>query len=179
MKFSSATAFADLTPYQGHLWSIRFINDADMNVFDAGGSIGKEFPALSVQEDLFTINFDQIQIANGLTIPVPQYVTYLGNININFWDKMTDSDVLLLEKTFVDWAGYIHNSNAFKNLDDPKVTRTIEILKYNPKTNSPVAVSRYRVLPPDVLVFNPTGAADVYTNTVRLTIVGTEKIHDK
>jgi len=179
MKFSSATAFDDLTPYQGHLWSIRFVDDTNMNVFDAGGAIGKEFPALSVQEDLFTINFDQIQIANGITIPVPQYVSYLGNININFWDKMTQSDVLILEKLFTNWATYIHNSNSFKSLDDSKVTKTIEILKYNPSSNSPVVTSRYRVLPPDVVVFNPTGAPDVYTNTVRLTIVGTQKIHDK
>lgn len=179
MKFSSATAFSDLTPYQGHLWSIRFISDSNMNVFDAGGSIGKEFPALSVQEDLFTINFDQIQIANGITIPVPQSVSYLGNININFWDKMVANDVLILEKMFVEWVSYIQSGNAFKNLDDPNVTKTIEISKYNAATDASIVTSRYRVLPPDVLVFNPTGAADVYTNTVRLTIVGTEKIHDR
>ena len=180
MKFSAKTAFDDLTPYQGHLWSIHFPGTTHFNAFNAGGSVGKEFPATTVQEDLFSVNYDQLVFGNGIALPVPQFVLYLGNLNITFWDKMTDNDVLLLEKFFVDWVQDIHEHNAFKKLgSNETVAKLIEIRKYNKTQTDIIRKSKYLVLPPDVLMFNPTGMSDLYTNTVRLPIIGTKAIHDK
>ena len=111
MKFSADSIMKSLTPFRGYLYTVHF-DDDDFNCLNSGGDIDTQFPAISVQEDLFNINYDQVSVVNGMSVQIPQYINYLGNLNLNFWDKMSEDQALLIEKAFIEWTGEVFNDNG-------------------------------------------------------------------
>ena len=65
----SFSHFADnWFPAISDLYSITF-SETSLNVLPAGGTIGNVFPATSVQEPIYSLEYEEVRLVSGLTLP--------------------------------------------------------------------------------------------------------------
>ena len=103
MKYSLESIHKTAVFFNGHLWTIRFA-DETVNILNAGGDIGKVYPAANLTEPLSSIMYDSVSVGNGTVLEFPKVVSYQSDLGITFYDSGKTEDLLKLNKFFIDWT---------------------------------------------------------------------------
>jgi len=167
---SSLRSTLTFEPYIEHNWWVAF---EGFDVRNSGGSIGLDFPALSVEENVASIEYDALYVANNFKVEFPRNISYLGDITITFYDD--GKRPLLLERLLLVWIDEVHSHNTINSPQD--VAKEITIYRSS-RTDSKVH-SKYKVLPPRNLDSNQTREVKVYNNTITLPIVQVLQLYEE
>ena len=153
-----------------HLWDIRFD--------DAPPPFNGWFPAVDVEENVFTLETKQLEFyMSTYELPV---TTTLFDLKITYLDDVN----LTLQKWFTKWINVeiLNNGQAITPLDE--CCKRVHISKFNHQRNNPnsdsnsVQQSSYWVFPKGGMHFNGTSDSEVVSKTVELVIAGTIDVNN-
>lgn len=173
MKYSLESIHKTAVFFNGHLWTIRFA-DETVNILNAGGDIGKVFPASNVTEPLSSIMYDSVSVGNGTVLDFPKVVSYQSDLGITFYHSGKTEDLLKLNKFFIDWTTLAEKHNGSEAgvglIRD--ISKRVFIHKYSRTSRTYVLSSEYIVLPPDNLSINNTADVSLLNSSINLKIIG-------
>ena len=146
-------------------YTVYFSSQDDLNIMNTKNDI-YIFPALSVEEHLYSVEFNEIRLIDGLTLPFPQSLQEYGYITIVFMDNEQWKLHNLLQNWGCNWQK--SDEGIFTKPEEQIKTIFIERTDL---TGRVVALSAYGVLPPESLRASNSTANSIVENTISLRVV--------
>jgi len=177
MQFSLASLQLSADYFPSYLYTVRLDGfSSEVNIQTAGGSVGSVIPAQHVEEDLFSIAFENLSIGPGIVLPIPQAVSFCGKVSITFYDSGKTGNLLVIEKQLTKWVNDIHTDQGF--IDLSQIEKTLTISKYSSESDGYVVQSVYGVFPPSDLKFSASNEVHLLQNSCTFQIVRIQKMDE-
>lgn len=145
MRYSLRSIHGTSDYFQTHLWTVKFFEPTP-NIQASAGNIGDVIPAQSVKEPVVEIDYEEVPVGPSFPLKIPKYVTYVGDLDIEFYDDGSKGSLLRIKNWIREWSREIHTGNAFTSIKE--MVKTCEVAKYSRDSKSPILRSIYNVLPP-------------------------------
>ena len=173
-KVSYSSIASDWKPAIQDLYTVSF-QDTSLNVLPAGlesSSGGNVFPATSVQEHIFSVDNEEIQLVSGIRVPFPVHVETYGTIDMTFTDSNKYAVTQYFHKLLTEKM-YSQDSSTLKQMSG--WVQELTICRYD-NWGKVTNTSKYGVLIPTSMMVNNSNALAVSEAPVNLKIV---KVYNK
>ena len=158
-------------PAHSDLYNVYFEDDDNLNTMKVNDSSdGKIFPATSVEEHLTQVQYEDIRLIDGLTLPYPVDIQDYGYITVTFQENISWDAHIQLKKWVDNWR-----NNAEGMFKTPKQQIKTLIIGRLSLTGKVMTVSKYGVLPPDSLRATNTQQNATVDNSVTFRVVTIHK----
>lgn len=180
MKFSLNNIHASANWHPRYLWAVHFMDNKPNIQNSSLPDANLVIPCTSVTEVLYEHEIETVSTINGLKLPMPLNVWYLGTVGINFYDSGHPGQIQTIQNWFINWVDNIHSdTNAFKPLKSDDVTKWMYVKKYDRESEGYIWQSMYKVLPPTNLNFQGSMDVTAREEDVVLTIMQVQKLQQK